>query len=156
MAGRINKNASFFLEAQRRNINDLYEVNALTLDPTTFAQTPFTRAVSRFRRHRTNITPRLDYALSKNNTLTVRYQFYRDTEDNEGVGQFNLASQGYNSDSTEHTVQISDTQVLGSKVVNETRFQYLREHDNQAVWTQPRRHVFGGFRRRRQQPGHPG
>ena len=145
IGGPLNKNASFFLEAQRRNIHDLNEVNALTLDPTTFAQTPIIEGIP-FPRHRTNITPRLDYALSKNNTLTVRYQFYRDIEDNEGVGQFNLASQGYNSDSTEHTLQISDTQVLGTKVVNETRFQYLRELDNQfALNTQPTLNVLGSF-----------
>ncbi|MGA9760033.1 MAG: carboxypeptidase regulatory-like domain-containing protein, partial [Candidatus Sulfotelmatobacter sp.] len=128
IGGPLNKKASFFLDAQRRNINDLNEVNASILDPTTFTETPFIEAVP-FPRHRTNITPRLDYALSKNNTLTARYQFYRDVEDNEGVGQFTLASQGYNSGSTEHTLQISDTQVIGSKIVNETRFQYLREID---------------------------
>jgi hypothetical protein len=145
IGGPLNKKASFFLDAQRRNIHDLNEVNALTLDPTTFTETPIIEAVP-FPRHRTNITPRLDYALSKNNTLTVRYQFYRDIEDNEGVGQFNLASQGYNSDSTEHTLQISDTQVLGTKVVNETRFQYLRELDNQfALNTQPTLNVLGSF-----------
>ena len=35
-------------------------------------------------RQRTNIGPRLDWALSKNNTLTARYQYYRDTETNDG------------------------------------------------------------------------
>src|ERR1700728_3729735 len=145
VGGPLNKNASFFLDAQRRNIHDLNQVNALILDPTTFAETPIIEGVP-FPRHRTNITPRLDYALSKNNTLTVRYQFYRDIEDNEGVGQFNLASQGYNSYSTEHALQISDTQVLGAKVVNETRFQYLRELDNQfALNSQPTLNVLGSF-----------
>ena len=33
IGGPINKNASFFLDAQRRNINDLSAVNAVTLDP---------------------------------------------------------------------------------------------------------------------------
>src|SRR5580658_2279311 len=145
VGGPLNKKASFFLDAQRRNIHDLNEVNALTLDPSTFAETPIIEAVP-FPRHRTNITPRLDYALSKNNTLTVRYQFYRDIEDNEGVGQFTLASQGYNSDSTGHTLQISDKQVIGTRVVNETRFQYLRELDNQfALNSQPTLNVLGSF-----------
>jgi hypothetical protein len=145
ISGPINKKASFFFDAQHRNINDLSAVNALTLDPTTLAQVPVIEAVP-FPRHRTNITPRLDYAITKNNTLTVRYQFYRDTDDNEGVGQFNLASQAYNSDSTEHTLQISDTQVIGAKIVNETRFQYLRELDNQyAVNQQPTLNVLGSF-----------
>ncbi len=145
VSGPINKKSSFFFDAQRRNINDLQAVNAITLDPATFTETPFVEAVP-FPRHRTNITPRVDYALTKNNTLTVRYQYYHDTEENEGIGQFNLPSQGYNSNSTEHTLQISDTQVIGAKVVNETRFQYLRELDNQfALSTQPTLTVLGSF-----------
>src|SRR5271166_4148338 len=145
VSGPINKKSSFFFDAQRRNINDLQAVNAITLDPATFTETPFVEAVP-FPRHRTNITPRVDYALTKNNTLTVRYQYYHDTEENEGIGQFNLPSQGYNSDSTEHTLQISDTQVIGAKIVNETRFQYLRELDNQfALNTQPTLTVLGSF-----------
>src|ERR1700722_18872247 len=145
IGGPINKKASFFFDFQRRNINDLSAVNAITLDPTTFAETPLIEAVP-FPRHRTNLTPRIDYALTKNNTLTVRYQYYRDTEENEGVGQFTLPSQGYNADSTEHTLQISDTQVIGSKIINEIRFQYLRELDNQfAVNSQPTLNVLGSF-----------
>ncbi|MGA2921238.1 MAG: carboxypeptidase regulatory-like domain-containing protein [Candidatus Sulfotelmatobacter sp.] len=145
VSGPINKKASFFVDAQRRNINDLQAVNAITLDPTTLAETPFVEAVP-FPRHRTNITPRVDYALTKNNTLTVRYQYYHDTEDNQGIGLFNLPSQGYNSNSTEHTLQISDTQVIGARIVNETRFQYLRELDNQfALNTQPTLTVLGSF-----------
>jgi hypothetical protein len=145
VGGPINKKASFFFDFQRRNINDLNEVDAITLDPTTLAQVPVIEAIP-FPRHRTNLTPRIDYALSKNNTLTVRYQYYRDTENNEGPGQFTLASQAYNSESTEHTLQISDTQVIGAKIVNETRFQYLRELDNQfAVNAQPTINVLGSF-----------
>lgn len=145
VSGPINKKSSFFLDAQRRDINNLSIINALTLDPTTLAETPFIQSVPN-PRTRTNVTPRLDYQLGKNNTLTVRYQYYRDTENAEGVGQFTLESQGYNSTSIEHTLQISDTQLIGTKVVNETRFQYLRELDNQfALNTSPALNVLGSF-----------
>jgi hypothetical protein len=145
IGGPINKNASFFLDAQRRNINDLSAVNAFTLDPTTLTEIPIIQSVP-FPRHRTNLTPRIDYALSKNNTLTARYQFYRDIEDNDSIGQFTLASQGDNTGAAEHTFQISDTQIIGAKIVNETRFQYLRELDNQyALNTQPTLNVLGAF-----------
>ncbi len=43
----------------------------------------------------------------------------------------NLPSQGYNSLSTEQTLQVGDTQIFGTKVVNETRFQYLRDQSTQ-------------------------
>jgi len=145
LGGPINKKASFFFDVQRRNINDLSAINAVTLDPTTFAETPIIQSVPSDR-HRTNVTLRIDYQLSKNNTLTARYQYYRDTQDNDGIGQFSLPSQGYNQDSTEHTLQISDTQVFGAKIVNETRFQYLRELDNQlAANGQPTLSVLGAF-----------
>ena len=145
IGGPINKNASFFIDAQRRNINDLSAVNAFTLDPTTFAETPVIEAEPNLR-HRSNVNSRIDYQLSKNNTLTARYQFYRNTENGDGVGQFNLPTQGYNSESSEHTLQIGDTQVIGTKIVNETHFQYLREINNQfASNSQPTLNVLGSF-----------
>jgi Carboxypeptidase regulatory-like domain/TonB dependent receptor len=145
VSGPINKKASFFFDFQRRNMNDVSAVNAITLDPTTLTETPVIQAVP-FPKHRTNIAPRIDYQLGKNNTLTVRFQYYRDTEDNEGIGQFALASQGYNGDTTEYTLQASDTQIIGSNIVNETRFQYLRDLANQyALNTQPTLNVQGSF-----------
>ncbi|HET9408363.1 MAG TPA: carboxypeptidase regulatory-like domain-containing protein [Candidatus Sulfotelmatobacter sp.] len=145
LGGPINKNASFFVNVERRNINDLSAINALTLDSTSLAPTPVIESVP-FPRGRTNISPRIDYALSKNNTLTARYQYYRDTETNDGIGQFTLPSQAYNATDTEHTFQIGDTQVFGAKIVNETRFQYLREIDTQkALSTAPTINVRGSF-----------
>lgn len=144
-SGPISKKASFFFNFQHRNINSLSAVNAITLDPSTFTETPLIESVA-YPQHRTNLTPRLDYQLSKNNTLTVRYQYFLDTQKNEGIGQFTLPSQGYNEDETEHTLQISDTQVIGAKIINEIHFQYLRDLDNQfALNTQPTINVLGSF-----------
>jgi hypothetical protein len=128
IGGAINKKSSFFVSGQRRDTSDFSAINAI--NPTTLG--PLNAILSN-PRERTNIAPRIDYALSKNNTLTLRYQYYRETENNSGVGQFSLTQQAYNSNSVEHTVQISDTQVFGSKVINETRFQYLRENDTQTA-----------------------
>jgi carboxypeptidase family protein len=125
VGGPLSKRASFFLDGQYRDINQVQVVNA-ELQP----GHTFTQAVPN-PRGRTNVSPRLDYALSTNNTLTVRYQYYRDTETNDGVGQYYLASQGYDLAATEQTVQLSDTQVFGAKIVNETRFQYIRGRNNQ-------------------------
>ena len=59
----------------------------------------------------------------------MRYQFTRNIGDNEGIGEFSLPSVGFNSHSTEKTVQITDTQVVSPTIVNETRFQYIRDSD---------------------------
>jgi hypothetical protein len=127
IGGPIKKNASFFFNIDRRNINELTAINTPVLGPApNFDEEQLAESIPN-PRQRTNLSPRLDWALSKNNTLTARYQYYRDTETNNGVGLFDLPSQAYHSESTEQTLQLGDTQVIGSKIVNETRFQYLRD-----------------------------
>jgi hypothetical protein len=144
VGGPLSKVASFFVSAQQRNINDLAAVNAVVLDPS-LNPTAFSEAVAT-PHLRTNISPRIDYQLSKNNTLTGRYQFFRDSVSNAGVGQFALASQGYKDVQTEHTLQLSDTQVIGSKVVNETRFEFERDLETQnPVSTAPTVEVLQAF-----------
>src|SRR5262249_19784620 len=81
---------------------------------------------------RTNLGPRFDFQLTPSNTLTVRYQFFRDTADNQGISEFSLPSVAYNTHSTEHTLQISDTQIVSPKIVNETRFQFIRATSDQS------------------------
>ena len=142
VGGPLGKKASFFFDVQRRNIDELAIINATVPNPTpdplltpdlsatcSTATCSYTAGIPQ-PHTRTNISPRFDYQVSKSNTLTARYQFFKNTEMNNGVGGFALQSQGTNSDSTEHTVQISDTQVLSTKVINETRFQYLRENSS--------------------------
>ncbi len=128
IGGPLSKKASFFFGGQRRDINDVSVVDATTLD-SNFDVVPFSEAVPS-NRTRTNLGPRLDYQVSKNNTLTVRYQFWRDNEQDQGVGGFTLPSQSFNSLETEHTLQVSDTQIFGANIVNETHFQYERDISN--------------------------
>lgn len=145
IGGPLSKTASFFLNAEHRNINDISAINAQTLDPSTLLPTQTITSIGN-PHSRTNIGPRFDYAVNKNNTLTARYQYFRDTENNDGIGQFTLPSQAYNSESSEHTLQVSDTQIIGSKVVNEMRFQYLRETNSQfAQDLTPAVNVLGAF-----------
>jgi Carboxypeptidase regulatory-like domain len=141
IGGPINKNASFFFNFDRRDIDELSAINAV--DPTTGDR--FADSIAN-PRQRTNLSPRLDWALTKDNTLTARYQYYRDTETGDLSSQLNLSSQAYYYQSTEDTVQISDTQVFGSKIVNETRFQYLRDSTIQNPNdTNPAVNVLGSF-----------
>jgi hypothetical protein len=144
IGGALGKNASFFFNIDRRNINELSAINAVVLDPS-LSETSLIESIPNPRR-RTNLGPRFDWAINKNNTLTVRYQYFRDTETNDGAGVLSLPSQAYYSKEEEHTIQISDTQVFGSKIVNETRFQYHRDDSLQTpADTNPTVNVFGNF-----------
>jgi hypothetical protein len=129
IGGPISKKASFFFNIFRRDINDVNVVSAWVLDPN-LNQVPLSQAVPN-PRMRMNLSPRVDYQLSSKNVLTVRYQFWRNSETNDGIGLFSLPSQAYNSNGTEHTLQVSDTQVISERTVNQTRFQYLHDSSSQ-------------------------
>jgi hypothetical protein len=124
VGGPLSKKASFFFNVERRAIDDLSVINAPTLD-SNLNQTVLTDAV-RNPRTRYNISPRIDYQVSKNNTLTARYQYVNDTETNNGLSQQTLPSLALDYGQSENTVQLSDSQVVSPTTVNETRFQYSR------------------------------
>ncbi|WP_049761961.1 TonB-dependent receptor [Candidatus Korobacter versatilis] len=141
----ISKKASFSFNFERRNITDQSIVFAQTLDPTTYDPLNVNAAVNT-PRTRTNISPRFDYQVSQNNTLTLRYQYWLEEDTNSGIGGYSLPTVAYNLRSPEHTFQISDTQVLNSHVINETRFQYVRDLTEQTpLNTIPLINVQGAF-----------
>jgi Carboxypeptidase regulatory-like domain/TonB dependent receptor len=142
IAGPLNKHTSMFVNADYRNINDLSIVDAAVLDPNAPCVATIPCGGARFNasvpfpRTRVNISPRLDSQLGKNNTLSVRYQYFRNGQKNDGIGGDTgvaLPSQGYNTLTREQTVQISDTQILSAKVINETRLQLLRNVSRQTA-----------------------
>ena len=142
--GPINKKASFFLDFQRRYIDEYSAVNATILD-SNLNQVPFIESIPA-PRTRTTFSPRVDFQITPNNTLTARYHLWRDSEQNDGLDQFSLPSQAYNSGETDHTLQISDSQVLSANVVNETRFEFERDISHQLpVSTSPTVQVQGAF-----------
>ncbi len=126
IGGPLSKKASFFFTFFRRDIGDDSIVSAFILDPTTLQQTPFTQSIAS-PRTLTNLSPRLDYQVTANNVLSLRYQFFDNNFHNSGIGQFNLATQGLNTHTDEHTIQLSDTQVFSAKTLNQFRFQYLHD-----------------------------
>ncbi len=144
VGGPITKTSSFFFNIDRRVINDLSATNAYVLDPS-LTPTPLIESIPN-PHQRTNVGPRIDWAPTKNNTLTVRYQYYRDTETNNLGSPLDLPTQAYYSQTTEDTLQLSDTQVFGSKIVNEIHFQYNRDDSLQTPTdTHPTVTVLGTF-----------
>ncbi len=130
LGGSLGKKASFFTNIEHRNLNELSIVDTPFVDSTTLQLTQFTDAAPN-PRSRTNLSQRLDYQVNPGNTLTARYQYWRNNESGDGIGTFSLPTVGYNSLNTEHTFQLSDTQVLSTRTINETRFQFVRGNNTQ-------------------------
>ncbi|HLK53444.1 MAG TPA: carboxypeptidase regulatory-like domain-containing protein, partial [Candidatus Angelobacter sp.] len=126
VGGPLGKKASYQINAERRNIDDAAIVNLTAFQA---AGLPVVGVLNP--RVRTNFTARLDYQLSSSNTVMVRYQFTHNHEENDGVSQLSLPSQGYDQTSSENTIQVSDTQVFGPHVINETRFEWQRDNTGQ-------------------------
>jgi len=144
ISGPLGKKASFFFTVQQRNIDNESVVAAQILNPSNEI-VPYNTAVPSPSTV-LNISPRFDFQLTPSNTLTVRYQYEHSTQNNGGIGQFSLPTVGYNSHSSEQVVQISDTQVISPTIVNETRFQYIRQSGNQVpLSTEPTLVVQGAF-----------
>jgi hypothetical protein len=120
----VPKRASFFFDFQRNESDDNAVINAVILDPQ-LTPTPFGLAVVTPRRS-TTFSPRVDWQLNPTNTLVARYSYERERRENSGVGDFSLLSRAFDTSSTEHTLQLTETAVINQKIINETRFQYVR------------------------------
>jgi hypothetical protein len=129
--GPLTKKSSFFVDIDRHSVQATSVVNAVTLDsslnPVSFSDAIVSPNV------RTTVSPRIDYQLTPGNTLTARYSYTQTNQENQGIGQFSLPSQAYNGQSTEQTFQVTETAMLSLKMINETRFQYVRERNSQAA-----------------------
>jgi hypothetical protein len=129
IGGPLGKKASFFFSIFRRDLNEPNVVSAWVLN-SNLAPQQLNQAVAN-PRTRMNLGPRVDYQLSSKNVMTVRYQYWNNNDINDGIGQFSLPSQAYNANGSEQTLQVSDTQVISDRTVNQSRFQYLHDSNNQ-------------------------
>ena len=123
------KKSSFFLDFQRREVDDNDVVNALVLDPS-LNTVRFNETILQPRRFLT-FSPRFDYAINQNHTIVARYTYSRSRLENSGVGGFSLPTRAFNTSNSQHTFQITETAVLNPKVINETRFQFIRSRNEQ-------------------------
>ena len=138
VGGPLGKRASFIVEWQRNAVNNGSIVNAVTLDGPLFSTYTVPQRFTR-------ISPRVDYQLNDNNTLTLRYTFTHVDINGAGIGSFDLAERGYDYRYNNQTVQITETAVHGS-TINETRFQYFRNPQQRLAFNpQPEVSVLGSF-----------
>lgn len=141
VGGPLSKKASYQINAEHRNIN---EAAVVLPDAFTAANVPVVGVLNP--RVRNNVSARLDYQVSASNTLMVRYQFTHNHEQNDGIQQLSLPSQGYNQTLSENTIQIADTQILSPHAINETRFEWQRGTTGQdSQFLSPTVNVLGQF-----------
>ncbi len=136
VSGPLGKHASFFVDFQRRQIDDNGIITA-TIPTANFLGTQADQNFVPTPQRRTTTSPRVDWQLGANNTLSMRYTFLENDKLLTGIGGFDLpnatfgsltfAGSGYKQSTTEHTAQIVETAVLNAHAVNETHFQYARE-----------------------------
>jgi len=125
--GPLTKKASYFFNAfdmQRQNQSIIDAVNPN--DTTRMIQQALPNPSSFL-----YVNPRVDLQLGKSNTLTIRESFSRSVQTNSGPGGLSLAEQAFNSSGLQNGLQIGDSIVINSHLINETRFLWQRIRNDQ-------------------------
>ena len=151
ISGALSKKASFFFSVEQRDNHDqqVYDFQPSVLGSCDFGYGVYSAgrcsgAEANPHNHIT-VSPRIDLQLGEKNTLTVRYQFYYDTESGD-INSTQLPSQSSSSSTTEHALQLSDSQIINERMVNETRFEYRRTTESDTpVSNLPTIRVSGNF-----------
>jgi hypothetical protein len=138
VGGPINKKSSFFFDFNRRDVQDNSITHAIYYDPTTASEVPINTSLVTPNAF-TTFSPRVDYQLSTNNTLTARVEERFSNSDNLGLGGTALPpsiqtqpfpnSRTYGTTGNGQNVMLTETSILNPKVVNETRFQFTRNRN---------------------------
>jgi hypothetical protein len=127
------KKSSFFIDFEKRDTDSNAIVNTQIVDPVSLGFDPIIRTIVVPGR-RTSFSPRVDFAINKNNTLVARYNFSHNSTDNLGVSELVLdidpffgIDRTFARNNTEHNIQLTETAIITPTIINETRFRF--EHD---------------------------
>jgi hypothetical protein len=125
--GPLTKTSSLFLNFSRLGLQNQAIVDAVNPTNTNSALQETVPNPSSI----LNVFSRLDLQLGNRNTVSVRDHYFRSAQTGAGVGALNLPEQAYNTIDQENAIQITDTVVVNSHLLNETGFQWRRVRNNQ-------------------------
>lgn len=138
VSGPLGKHASFFIDVERRNIDDNGIITATVPTADFLGHISYQNYFPTPQR-RTTVSPRVDYQLGANNTLSFRYAYLENDHILTGIGAFDLPnltvgnatlpSYGYSQSTNEQTAQVVETAVLSTHAVNETHFEFDRSFE---------------------------
>lgn len=123
LSGPLSKRASFFLFAGRRDIDESAIISAVTLSDNLNPVSVNAAVVTP--RTFTNFSPRFDFLLNQNNTLSVRYNMNAVDLKKQGIGGFSLPSRAFDYSDRLHILQMIQMSILSPRVLNEFGFQYI-------------------------------
>ncbi len=125
----VRGRSSFSIDVQNRDVDNNTIINAQIIDPS-FNIIGFREDVQ-VPTNNLRINPRFDYAINDRNTLIVRYSFSRNTRENQGISETSLPSRAFVSSGREHEFRITETMIINEKTINETRFEYSNNYNEQ-------------------------
>ncbi len=124
LSGPIDKKTSFFLSADYYDQQNNAIINAQTVNSAANVVS-LSEAVPDPQTTQ-SYSARIDRQWSTNNTFTGRYEFDRVAQTNAGLSQFVLPSEGYASALNTQTLQLGNTQIIGSHSELDSKFEWVR------------------------------
>lgn len=135
IGGKIIKDRTFFFsnfEQTRRNDSSVITISPANvaaindrLDTINYQGSRIETGLVSSGFNTTNIFGRIDHQINSKNSLAATYGFYDlEAENSRSVGGLNAVSRGTNLDNKDHTFNLQNVTVLGSRSINEFRFQY--------------------------------
>ncbi|MGB0065022.1 MAG: carboxypeptidase regulatory-like domain-containing protein [Terracidiphilus sp.] len=121
ISGPISKTATYYFSGQNLTRHNQAIVDAV--DPSTL--TSFSQSFPAPINY-CNLTPRVDFQITKNNFMSIRDQYARYSSHGQAVGALILPEQATGGVNWSNQVQIADTWVLGPKLLMEPSFLWRR------------------------------
>jgi hypothetical protein len=134
IGGPLTKGMTYFVSGfgmRQQNENILLAADPASITQTSSGQYTFNTLNEAYGYpvSRMDVSPRFDFEIGQNNTITARYDFFREKSTNSlGGNGYVLPSQATNSDGYSNEIQLSDSLVLSKNLVDDIRFEYERNN----------------------------